>query len=146
MSEASKKELAQRVYDSLCGTIRSRGWRFRENKERRMVRFGVAGDDIPMRFLIVVDEDRQLVRLLSRLPFTMKEDKRTEGAVAACACTHGLRHSPSRGLCHGLSHSLRRGNARHLSYLRSQLYSCTGCAAFQVLQAGWLYRSSQMSP
>ncbi len=90
MSEASKRELAQKVYDSLCQTIRSRNWRFQEKKEQMMVRFGVVGDDIPMRFVMVVDEERRLVRLLSRLPFTMREDRRTEGAIAACACTYGL--------------------------------------------------------
>jgi hypothetical protein len=44
-----------------------------------------------MQFIIFVDVDRQLLRLLSPLPFDMVEDKRIDGAIATCHATYGLR-------------------------------------------------------
>jgi hypothetical protein len=43
-----------------------------------------------MNFVIIVDADRQIVRLASMLPFKMSEGKRMEGAIATCAATYGL--------------------------------------------------------
>ena len=90
MSDITKAEKAKKVYDTLCASIENRGWHFNKEEELLLVHFGVRGDDIPMRFVLVVDEDRQLVRLTSRLPFNMAEEKRIEGAVATCAATNKL--------------------------------------------------------
>jgi hypothetical protein len=54
------------------------------------IMFGVGGDDLPMNFLIIIDAERQLVRLLSLLPFKMNSDKRVEGAVATCVINYVL--------------------------------------------------------
>ena len=40
------------------------------------------GDDIPMDFIIHCDADRQLIRLMSFLPFKISEEKRIDGAIA----------------------------------------------------------------
>ena len=48
------------------------------------------GDDVPMQFIFTIDVDRQLIRLMSRLPFKMSEDKRVEGAIATCVASYGL--------------------------------------------------------
>ncbi len=90
MSDITKAERAKKVYDTLCASIENRGWHFNKEEGLLLVHFGVRGDDIPMRFVLVVDEDRQLVRLTSRLPFNMAEDKRIEGAIATCAATNKL--------------------------------------------------------
>ena len=37
-------------------------------KDELKIMFGVGGDDLPMNFLIIIDAERQLVRLLSLLP------------------------------------------------------------------------------
>ena len=52
--------------------------------------FPVNGDDLPMQYIIFADVDRQLLRLLSPLPFDMAEDKRIDGAIATCHATYGL--------------------------------------------------------
>ncbi len=90
MSEVNKAEKARRVYETMCASIENRGWRFSKEEDQLLVRFGVRGEDIPMQFIMVVDEDRQLIRLMSRLPFNMSEDKRIEGAIATCAATNKL--------------------------------------------------------
>ena len=43
-----------------------------------------------MDMVMSVDEDRQLIRLLSLVPVTMDEEKRMEGAVATTVATFGL--------------------------------------------------------
>lgn len=81
---------AQQVYETLCSALDRRGWKYGKDEEKLLVHFGVRGDDIPMNFIIVVDADRQLVRLMSPLPFKMSEEKRMEGAIATCAATYGM--------------------------------------------------------
>ena len=43
-----------------------------------------------MGLVIEVDDDRQLVRVVSPMPFEMSENKRIEGAIATCAATYTL--------------------------------------------------------
>lgn len=81
---------AQQVYETLCKALDRRNWKYGKDEEKLLVHFGVNGDDIPMNFIIVVDADRQLVRLMSHLPFKMSQEKRMEGAIAACAASYGM--------------------------------------------------------
>ncbi len=90
MEDAMKKALAAKVYHTLCQAIENREWSFEKDEENLTAYFGVRGDDIPMQFILRVDEDRQLIRLLSMLPFKMSEEKRMEGAIATCVITYGL--------------------------------------------------------
>lgn len=87
---ADNMELAQQVYQTLCNTLDARGWKYGKEEEKLLVHFGVRGEDIPMNFVIVVDADRQLVRLMSPLPFKMCEEKRMEGAIATCVVNYGM--------------------------------------------------------
>lgn len=86
----NKMERAMQVYHTLCSALDNRGWRYERNEDKLLVRFGVRGDDIPLEFVILVDADRQLVRLLSPLAFKMNEDKRLEGAIATCAVSYRM--------------------------------------------------------
>ena len=63
---------------------------YEKEEEKLLVHFGVNGDDIPMQFILVVDEDRQLIRLMSPLPFNMSEEKRMDGAIATCVASFGM--------------------------------------------------------
>ncbi len=85
-----KMQLAQQVYQTLCNAIENRGWKFGKEEEKLLVHFGVNGDDLPMQFVLFVDVERQLIRLVSRLPFKMSEAKRMEGAIATCAASYGM--------------------------------------------------------
>lgn len=86
----SKQILAQQVYGKLISALTAREWTYARDDDKMRVQFEVHGDDFPMRFVMVVDADRQQVRLLSRLPFAMSEEKRMEGAVAACVASFML--------------------------------------------------------
>jgi len=90
MAEEKKMELAKQVYRTLCDAVERREWKFGKDEEKLVVYFGVNGDDIPMQFILAVDADRQLVRLMSPMPYKMSEGKRMEGAIATCVATYGM--------------------------------------------------------
>jgi len=81
---------ALKVYQTLCEAIERREWKYEKEEEKLLVHFGVNGDDIPMQFILVVDAERQLIRVMSPLPFKISEEKRMEGAIATCAATYGM--------------------------------------------------------
>lgn len=90
MIDEKQMEHAKQVYKTLCDAIVSREWKFDKDEEKLLVYFGVNGDDIPMQFVLVVDAERQLVRLMSPMPYKMSEEKRMEGAIATCAASYGM--------------------------------------------------------
>ncbi len=90
MADEKKMEQAKRVYETLCSAIENRQWKFGKDEEKLIVHFGVNGEDIPMQFILMVDADRELVRLLSPLPFKMSEDKRMDGAIATCVASYKM--------------------------------------------------------
>ncbi len=90
MVDEKKMELAKQVYQTLCEAIERREWKFGKHEEKLLVHFGVNGDDIPMQFILIVDAERQLIRLMSPLPFKMSESKRMEGAIATCVASYGM--------------------------------------------------------
>lgn len=55
------------MYDTICAAIERREWKYQKDEERLVINFGVNGDDIPMQFIMVVDAERQLVRMMSPL-------------------------------------------------------------------------------
>ncbi len=89
---ADNKQLmyAREAYNTLCRSLDNIGWTYKRMDDELKIMFGVGGDDIPMNLLIIIDADRQLVRLLSLLPFQMNQDKRVEGAVATCIINYLL--------------------------------------------------------
>lgn len=90
MIDKKKIELAKQVYKTLCDAIEGREWKFGKDEEKLLVHFGVNGDDIPMQFILVVDAERQLVRLMSPMPYKMSEGKRIDGAIATCVASFGM--------------------------------------------------------
>lgn len=90
MDSDKKLAKAQAVYSTLCDAIDRRNWTYDKLEDKLVAHFKVSGDDIPMQFIIIVDADRQLIRVLSPLPFKMSEGKRVEGAIATCEATYRL--------------------------------------------------------
>lgn len=90
MAEDKNINCAKGVYATLCQALENRGWKYDKEEDKLMVVFGVNGDDIPMRFVIFVDAEKQLISCVSPLPFTMSEDKRVEGAIIACVASFGM--------------------------------------------------------
>lgn len=86
----ANKILAQNVYKTVCSALDSRNWNYQKLENDLVVSFGINGDDIPMEFIIMADAERQLIRLLSQIPFKMPGDKRMEGAIAVCMANNHL--------------------------------------------------------
>ncbi len=86
----AKISRAKTVYAQLCSVLDDRNWKYSKNDQRLMIDLTVHGEDIPMQFVMFVDADRQLFRVLSPMPFKFEADKLIDGAVAACVATYGL--------------------------------------------------------
>ena len=90
MSDTNNSALAKSVYNTLCETLDKRDWNYEKHIEDLVITFSVSGNDLPLKFILKIDEDRQLIRLFSPLPFEVNEDKRMEMAIATTAATFGL--------------------------------------------------------
>lgn len=90
MAEEANIARANEVYNQLRKVLDDRNWNYKAHDDDRVITFNVQGEDIPMDFLLVIDAERDLIRLLSRMPFKMSEEKRLDGAIIACAATYGL--------------------------------------------------------
>lgn len=90
MAENDNMELAKAVYEDMCAEFDNRKWSYQRHDEDLVITKAVSGDDIPMEIILAVDPKRQLIRVLSRLPFVAPEDKRMDMAIAACAATYAL--------------------------------------------------------
>ena len=92
MDDLMKQEQARKAFETLCATLDARSWKYSKDEVNGnpVVNFGVNGDDIPMQLVLVVDKERLLYRVISRLPVKFGEDKRVEGAIAACLVTNNF--------------------------------------------------------
>ncbi len=68
---ADKKQLKEALatYKSLCSALDKRKWNYTKEEDDLLIRFNVTGDDLQMSFVMMIDADRALVRLMSWLPF-----------------------------------------------------------------------------
>lgn len=83
---------AKQVYQTLCDALDGMGLKYAKSERENefIANFGLKGKDVPMQFILVVDAKRQIVSLLSPMPFKMCEDKRMDGAIATCVATYAL--------------------------------------------------------
>ena len=87
MSESDKMQLAQEVYDNLCEALDRREWKYEKFPDDLTIRFKSIGDDLPMDFIVIVDSDRQLLRVMSPVPVDDNKNKRLELAIATCVAS-----------------------------------------------------------
>lgn len=90
MADEMKVALAKKVYGTLCNAIDAREWKYHKDEENLIVLFGVNGNDLPIQFLLAVDIERQLIRLLSPLPFKMNSDKLVEASIVCCVSSYKM--------------------------------------------------------
>ena len=90
MDDAKNKAAAKAVYDDLCAVVEEKGWKYEKFDDDLVITFELYGEDIPMDFIFMADADRQLLKVFSKLPFTVPEDKRMELAIATCIVSNGL--------------------------------------------------------
>ena len=90
MADENAIVCAKNIYSDLCATLDKRNWHYQKHDNDLVITFGITGEDIPMEFVLAVDVDRQLLRVFSKLPFSVPEDKRMELAIASCVASNGL--------------------------------------------------------
>ena len=82
MKESSKYLAAAKVYHDFCKMMDDEEWTYEGNEEKLSIVCGAVGEDLPIELNIRMDVDRQLVLVLSRLPYNIPEEKRIDVAVA----------------------------------------------------------------
>ena len=81
MAEKDTKK-AKSVYGTLCEMLDEKHVRYEKHEEDLVITFVMKGDDLPMQFILKIDDGRQLIRLSSPIPAKFEGDKRIEGAIA----------------------------------------------------------------
>lgn len=90
MSEEKQLKQAKDVFSALCNMLEERNWHYKKNEEELTISCGAQGDDLPIELYVKVDVKRQLVSLLSGMPFAVPEERRTAIAVAVSKANYGL--------------------------------------------------------
>lgn len=90
MSEEKVIKQSQVVYSTLCEMLDEHGWHYQKDEENMSIDCGVQGEDLPMPIRIIVDVKRQLITLVSQIPFIVDENRRKVMAVAVSKANYGL--------------------------------------------------------
>ena len=81
---------AQRVFETMCQSLDARNWHYNRIEGELAIESGAQGDDLPMEIRVRVDADRQLITLLSHIPYVVPEDKRLDVAIAVGSVNSGI--------------------------------------------------------
>ena len=86
MSEMDEKDrkAAQTIFNTLCSALDDIEYHYKKDEDELEVRYDVQGDDLPMDFTISVFGDRDVIRLLSFLPFKVAEERLPDITMAIC--------------------------------------------------------------
>lgn len=90
MTEEANVKRAKSAYVSLCEMLDDEGWRYEKDEEKFTIKCSARGDDLPFELRIEVDPKKQLVSLISHMPYAIPESRRTAIAVAVCQANNGL--------------------------------------------------------
>ena len=90
MADVMALRQAQATFKTVCQMLDSRNLKYSKNESEFRIEFGMNGDDIPMSFILIVDAERQVFRLISPFPFKVPEDKRLDLAIAVSIVNNSL--------------------------------------------------------
>lgn len=92
MATEAQLQNAENVFQSICTMLNNINFKYEAGRrdEDYVVQVTVNGDDIPMKMLIIVRPEREIVSLLSPMPFNTPEDKRVEMALAVATANYGI--------------------------------------------------------
>lgn len=88
--EDEKQAKAKKIYATMVSALKKKDWQFDEREEDFAIFSSYTGDDIPIKFAISIDAEREVIRFLSPMLFNMAEDKRIDAAIAVCVANYGL--------------------------------------------------------
>ncbi|MCH5350893.1 MAG: hypothetical protein J1F39_02865 [Clostridiales bacterium] len=91
MVDEKKLKKAQTVYETLCAMLDEKKFHYDKHPQDLVITFVMHGDDIPMQFIVKVDAQRDLVRVVSPIPgVEFPTDKRLIGAIATSTANYKL--------------------------------------------------------
>ena len=85
-----KMTLARSVYESLVYSLEEKDWKFQRFDNDLVIRSGIKGEDLPIEFIVLVKAENMVVQFISKLPFSIPEDKRVEAAICVSVANYGL--------------------------------------------------------
>jgi hypothetical protein len=83
---------AKSVYYAITSALNNKQLKYQSEPDQFRCHLSFSTDDLDVKVTIFVDAERELIRLISFLPFTFPEDKRIDGALAAIIANHGMIH------------------------------------------------------
>ncbi|MCR4645542.1 MAG: YbjN domain-containing protein [Oscillospiraceae bacterium] len=83
-------KMAKNVYDTICRMFDSLEYHYDCHEEELAVHCTVQGDDLPMDIVLIVHAERELVTLLSPMPFPVPEERRMDMALAVNIANYGM--------------------------------------------------------
>ena len=90
MTDELKLRNAKSVYKISCDLFDEKELVYKKFEEDLVVTLTMNGDDLPMVFVFKVDEERELIRILSRLPVVFQGERCLDGAIATSQINYGL--------------------------------------------------------
>ncbi len=88
--DESKLKRARDILAKCCLALDKNNWKYDLNEEELEIDFGAKGEDLPIRLIFRVDADREVVSLLSPLPFTVVADKVLDVAIGLSVINNRL--------------------------------------------------------
>lgn len=74
----------------VCELLDGQEGHYEKHEDDLVVTFVMGGDDIPMPFILRVDAERELIRLVSPIPVVFEGDRRLDGAIATCQANYRI--------------------------------------------------------
>ena len=90
LREEKDLKQAKDMFKSLCEMLDERDWHYEKKEEDFTITCGAQGDDLPMDIIIELDLERQLVYLISHMPYAIPENRRAAIAVAVSQANNGI--------------------------------------------------------
>ncbi len=81
---------AREVYEYLCNMCDKKELKYSRFDDELTITFDYSGEDLPMSFVLYVEQQRQYIGLLSRLPFSTPKDQMVEIALAVTAINYKM--------------------------------------------------------
>ena len=90
MSDETKMKRAQETFENLCETFDSKGLHYEKDESKLRIECEARGEYLLINFIFSIDAEKEIVELVSPLPFTTPEEKRFDLAVAVSMVNNSL--------------------------------------------------------
>ena len=90
MTDERKIQQAQATYNTLCEMLDSIGWRYEKDEANFVIRSGVKGDDLPIKFTVRVNPANLVASFISWMPYEVPKDKLIDVALAIHAVNYKM--------------------------------------------------------